>query len=299
MDLNAEYSGISVEAFPAVEPTRSKPLCAFTMDVEDWYQSSVDFDAPITERVVRNCDRFLDLLDHFGVKATFFVQGMVAKAFPGLVRTFLEQGHEVQSHGHSHRPLHGMNRDELRRELEFARKTLEDALGARIIMFRAQDFSILRDNIWALELIAEAGFEIDSSIFPLRTKRYGISGWPVGPSQARMQSGAVLVEVPVAVVKYGALWLPVAGGGYFRLLPQALLRRALSSIIAAGRPAIVYCHPYEIAPEEIDEYKGFVSPLFLQYQRLGRSQFESRLNHLFSELSFGRMDSVLANWGIV
>jgi polysaccharide deacetylase family protein (PEP-CTERM system associated) len=299
MDSNVGYSGISVETFPVVEPRRSEPLCAFTIDVEDWYQSSVDFDAPITGRVVRNCDRFLNLLDHFGIKATFFVQGMVAKAFPGLVRTFLEQGHEVQSHGHSHRPLYGMNRDELRRELEFARKTLEDASGARITMFRAQDFSILRDNIWALELIAEAGFEIDSSIFPLRTKRYGISGWPVSPARSRLQNGAALIEVPVAVVKYGAFWLPVAGGGYFRLLPQALVRRALSSIIAAGRPAIVYCHPYEIAPEEIDEYKGVVSPLFLQYQRLGRSQFASRLRHLFSELSFGRMDSVLANWGIV
>ena len=294
-----QYSGISVEAYPAVQPMRSEPLCAFTMDVEDWYQSSVDFDAPITDRVVRNCDRFLKLLDHSGVKATFFVQGLVAKAFPGLVRTFLQEGHEVQSHGHSHRPLHAMNHEQLRCELEFARKTLEDVSGTRITMFRAQDFSILRENIWALELVAEAGFEIDSSIFPLRTTRYGISGWPAGPSRGRLQNGAVLIEAPVAVVKYGALWLPVAGGGYFRLLPQALLCWALSSITAAGRPAIVYCHPYEIAPEEIDEYKGLVSPLFLQYQRLGRSQFGSRLEHLFSKLSFGRMDSVLANWGII
>lgn len=294
-----EYSSITVEAYPAVQPTRSEPLCAFTVDVEDWYQSSVDFDAPITDRVVRNCDRFLKLLDHFGVKATFFVQGLVAKAYPGLVCTLLREGHEVQSHGHSHRPLHAMNREQLRCELDFARKTLEDVSGVRITMFRAPDFSILRENIWALELVAEAGFEIDSSIFPLRTKRYGISGWPAGPSRGRLENGAVLVEAPVAVVKYGALWLPVAGGGYFRLLPQALLRSALSSITAAGRPAIVYCHPYEIAPEEIDEYRGLVSPLFLQYQRLGRPQFASRLGHLFSMLSFGRMDLVLANWRIL
>ena len=33
-------------------PISGHPLCAFTVDVEDWYQSSVDFDAPITERVV-------------------------------------------------------------------------------------------------------------------------------------------------------------------------------------------------------------------------------------------------------
>jgi hypothetical protein len=166
-------------------------------------------------------------------------------------------------------------------------------------MFRAQDFSILRDNIWALELVVEAGFEIDSSIFPMRTKRYGITGWPAGPSRAKMPGGAALLEVPVAVLRYGAMWLPVAGGGYFRLLPQQFLRWALSSITATGRPAIVYCHPYEISPEEIDEYKGRVSSMFLHYQRLGRSQFAPRMRHLFDALPFGRMDSVLSNWGVI
>jgi hypothetical protein len=86
----------------------------------------------------------------------------------------------------------------------------------------------------------------------------------------------------------------VAGGGYFRLLPQALLAWALASITATGRPAIVYCHPYEIAPEEIDEFRGRVSPLFLRSQRLGRPRFEARIKHLFNLLPFGRMDSVLA-----
>ena len=291
------HPNISIEAIPAVEPSRSGQLCAFTVDVEDWYQSSVDFDAPISERVVRNCDHLLNFLDQCGVKATFFVQGMVAQAFPALVRSFIEQGHEVQSHGHSHRPLYKMNHSELQQELEFARKTVEDAAGVRVTMFRAQDFSIRLDNIWALQLVAETGFEIDSSIFAMRTKRYGITGWPAGPARVRLQNGASLIEAPVAVMQYGAMRLPVAGGGYFRLLPQDLLHWALSSI-AESRPAIVYCHPYEFAPNELDDFKGRVSPLYRYYQSLGRSRYEPRLQHLFGGLPFGRMDSVLANWGV-
>ncbi len=294
-----DFSDISIEACPPGKPRRSGPLCAFTVDVEDWYQSSVDFDAPITELVVRNCDHLLKFLDQSGVKATFFVQGMVAQAFPALVQTFLQQGHEVQSHGHSHRPLYKMNRLELQRELEFSCKTVEDAAGVKVTMFRAQDFSIRRDNIWALQLLAEAGFEIDSSIFAMRTKRYGITGWPAGPARVRLPNGASLLEAPVAVMTYGAMSMPVAGGGYFRLLPQNLLHRALSSITAIGRPAIVYCHPYEFAPNELDDYKGRVSALYLYYQSLGRSQFVPRLEYLFSALPFGRMDSVLDNWGLL
>jgi polysaccharide deacetylase family protein (PEP-CTERM system associated) len=269
------------------------------VDVEDWYQSSVDFDAPISERVLRNCDRLLPLLDQCGVKATFFVQGLVAEAFPGLVRTFLQQGHEVQSHGYSHRPLFAMSRLELQRELEFARKSVEDVAGVEVTMFRAQDFSILQANLWALELVAAAGFKVDSSIFPIRTKRYGIANWPAGPTRWRSQSGAVLLEVPVAVLRCGAVGLPVAGGGYFRLLPRAFLAWALASITATGRPVIVYCHPYEITPEEIDEFRGRVPRFFLWSQRLGRQRFAARIKHLFNSLPFGRMDTVLTNWSII
>jgi hypothetical protein len=192
-----------------------------------------------------------------------------------------------------------MSRPELQRELDFARKTLEDATGVKVTMFRAQDFSIVRANLWALELVAATGFKVDSSIFPIRTKRYGIAGWPAGPARGRLQNGSVLLEVPVAVLRCGGIWLPVAGGGYFRLLPQAFLAWALASINAAGRPAVVYCHPYEIAPEEIDAFRGRVSPLFLRSQRLGRRRFAARIKHLFNSLPFGRMDSVLANWSII
>ncbi|MBK7453910.1 MAG: polysaccharide deacetylase family protein [Anaerolineales bacterium] len=94
-------------------------------DVEDWYQSSVDFDAPITERVVRNTERILAILDRRIVKGTFFLcKGRVAETFPHLVTTACREGHEIQPNGYSHRPLNKMDRKELQIELELARKPL-------------------------------------------------------------------------------------------------------------------------------------------------------------------------------
>jgi len=160
---------------PPTNPELSRN--AFTVDVEDWYQSRLDYDAPITERVVRNVDRILSVLDECGIKGSFFVQGKVAETFPKLVSSLVAEGHEVQSHGYSHRPLFAMSERELRDELERAKKTVEDAAGTPVIAFRAQDFSILAGNLWALELLADIGFEIDSSIFPMRSRH---SGSPVG-----------------------------------------------------------------------------------------------------------------------
>ena len=269
---------------------------AFTIDVEDWYQSSVDFDAAISERVVRNVDRVRAVLAAAGVKASFFVQGRVAETFPRLVQELVADGHEIQSHGYSHRPLSGMNRAQVRDELRRARATVEDAGGVRVTAFRAPDFSIGRENLWALEELAAAGFEVDSSIFPKRLARYGSDGGPTVPHQMTLANGATIWEAPVAVWEVAGWRVPVAGGGYFRLLPGAVLERAFRAMLATGQPVIVYCHPYEFSGNELAEYKGRVSGRFLLAQRLGRGAFVRRVRRLLAALPFGRFDQVLAMW---
>jgi polysaccharide deacetylase family protein (PEP-CTERM system associated) len=206
------------------------PRNAFTVDVEDWYQSCLDYDAPITERVIHNVDRILAVLDDCKVKGTFFVQGKVAETFPKLVRTLVDEGHEVQSHGYSHRPLFAMTRGELRDELERAKGTVEDAAGTAVTAFRAQDFSILAGNLWAVELLADVGFEVDSSIFPMRSRHYGIPGWRLEPHHIVLDDDRSVLEVPVAICSFGRLRFPVAGGGYFRVLPRWVLEAGFRSI---------------------------------------------------------------------
>ena len=272
------------------------PRCALTIDVEDWYQSSVDLDAPITSRVVRNMERVRGVLDDCGVKATFFVQGKVAETFPRLLQELLAEGHEIQSHGYSHRPLYQMDRAALRKELDRATKSIEDACGVRVNAFRAPDFSIFHGNLWALDVLAEMGYDVDSSIFPMAMKRYGIGGWDMSPSRVPLAGGASILEVPVAVWNAAGVRAPVAGGGYFRLLPQALLEGALRNILASGRPVVLYCHPYEFNPEELDDYRHQVSPWFRAYQGLGRRSFVGRMRHLLTRLPFGRFDDVIRGW---
>jgi polysaccharide deacetylase family protein (PEP-CTERM system associated) len=267
------------------------------VDVEDWYQSCIDFDAPITERVLRNTERILSVLDDARIKGTFFVQGLVAETFPELVATLVTEGHEVQSHGYSHRPLSAMDRGELRNELERARKSVEDAAGRPVTAFRAQDFSIGHGNLWALEVLASVGFEVDSSIFPMRSRHYGIADWPLEPHWVST-GGSRILEVPVAIWERRGRKIPVAGGGYFRILPRTLLERGLRAIVASGRPAIVYCHPYEFNEHELDDYRGRVRASIRLSQGIGRRAFVGRIRRLLEGMRFGRFDEVLSAWGI-
>lgn len=287
-----------IENAPLVPPSNgSLPHNAFTVDVEDWYQSCLDYDAPITERVLHNVERILAVLDDCGVKGSFFVQGRVAETFPRLVGTLVEEGHEVQSHGYSHRPLFAMTRTELRDELERAKGTVEDASGTAVTAFRAQDFSILAENLWAVELLADVGFEVDSSIFPMRSRHYGIPGWRLEPHHIVLSDDRRVLEVPVAICSFGRLRFPVAGGGYFRVLPGRLIEAGFRSIGADGRPAVLYCHPYEFNDTELGEY-GHVSRKLRLSQGIGRGSFVKRVRGLLGSSHFGRFSDVLAAWGL-
>lgn len=280
---------------PPVDTNR--PRHAFTIDVEDWYQSCVDYHAPITERVVRNVERILALLDECEVRASFFVQGLVAETFPNLVRTLVTEGHEVQAHGYSHRPLYAMDHGELRAELDRAKKTVEDAAGVAVTTFRAPDFSIGSANLWAFEVLAEVGFEIDSSIFPMRSGRYGVPDWEVAPHRLVSDGGLRILEVPVAIWGSGRIRFPVAGGGYFRFVPRRVIEHGLRSIEGAARPAVVYCHPYEFSDNEFAELPSIPRRTRMT-QAFGRDRFPDRIRRLFSEFKFGRMDDVLSTWGV-
>jgi polysaccharide deacetylase family protein (PEP-CTERM system associated) len=256
----------------------------------------LDYDAPISDRVVRNVDRILTVLDDCGIKGSFFIQGRVAETFPQLVSALVADGHEVQAHGYSHRPLFAMNPSELRNELERAKKTVEDAAGTAVTAFRAQDFSILESNLWALQTLAEVGFELDSSLFPMRARHYGIPSWRLEPHYVVVNDARIL-EVPVAIWSRGRFRLPVAGGGYFRVLPRRVIERGLESIGASGRPAIVYCHPYEFNSGELAEYPDVPRRLRLS-QGMGRRSFPNRVRAILDRFAFGRLTDVLEAWGL-
>jgi polysaccharide deacetylase family protein (PEP-CTERM system associated) len=242
-------------------------------------------------------DRVLSVLDEAKIKGSFFVQGRVAETFPNLVQSLVAEGHEVQSHGYSHRPLFAMNPAELREELTRAKQTVEDAAGTPVTAFRAQDFSILEANLWALETLAEVGFELDSSIFPMRSRHYGVANWRLEPHYVVLDGSFRILEVPVAIWSAGRMRMPVAGGGYFRLVPRHVIERGLRSIAASGRPAVVYCHPYEFNSDELADYPGIPWQLRLS-QGIGRGQFTNRIRTLLTKFSFGRLTDVLTAWGL-
>ena len=234
----------------------NRVLNALTVDVEDYFQASA-FDRLISRdswfqqesRVVRNTHQLLELFHRHQVRGTFFVLGWVAERFPSLVREIARCGHELGSHGFHHQLVYMLTRDQFRADVRQAKAAIEDAGGCRVRGYRAPSFSIVRSSLWALDVLIEEGHTYDASIFPIHHDRYGIPDAPRHVHRIERAAGSI-VEVPASTIRVGPVNLPIAGGGYFRVLPYAFTKWGIGRLNAAGERAIFYLHPWEIDPQQ-------------------------------------------------
>ena len=270
---------------------------AMSVDVEDYFQVSA-FDRVVSRagwddfesRVVPNTERILELFEGEGVRATFFVLGWVAERFPRLVRQIAAAGHEIASHGYHHQLLYTLTPAQFREDVRAAKALLEQASGTPVIGFRAPSYSIVESSLWALDILIEEAYSYDTSIFPIHHDRYGIPNAERHEHVVRRKAGT-LIELPASTTRVGKVNLPIAGGGYFRLLPYAWTRWGISRVNRLERkPVVFYFHPWEIDPDQPRFAVGAASRL-RHYTGLDRTP--ERLRRLMREFRFTSVAGVL------
>ena len=271
---------------------------AFTVDVEDYYQVEA-FSQHIQRsdwndypsHVERNTDEILLLLDNKSVKGTFFTLGCVAEKHPSIVRKIVEQGHEIASHGYSHKLIYKQSHEEFKQETIKSKAILEDNAQTEVRGYRAATYSITRESLWALDILVDAGFIYDSSIFPIRHDRYGIPDINPLPHILTTPRGQTIVEFPISTLKTKLLNVPIAGGGYFRLFPYAFTKWALGKVNQQNSEFVFYIHPWEIDKSQpVIKGAGFTTR-FRHYNNIGKCK--QRLEKLLVDFNFNTINVVL------
>ena len=269
---------------------------AMTIDVEDYFQVSAF--APVISRdswagrecrVERNVERILALLAKEKVHATFFTLGWIAERYPQVVRDIVAGGHELASHGYGHLRASDQTRAEFTDDVVRSKALLEDIGGVQVLGYRAPSFSIGTANLWALDVLQEAGYRYSSSIYPIQHDHYGM---PDAPRFAFYPNGPDgLLEIPITTVQVMQRKLPAGGGGYFRLLPYALSRWMMERVNQVDQQsAIFYFHPWEIDPGQPRPAGASMKSRFRHYVNLGR--MEGRIAQLTRDFKWDRMDRI-------
>ncbi|MBU1479799.1 MAG: DUF3473 domain-containing protein [Gammaproteobacteria bacterium] len=271
-----------------------KKLNALTVDVEDYFHVAA-FEKQITPadwqdmtpRVDRNTRVLLDQFDRNNAKATFFFLGWVAERFPDLVKEVQRRGHEVASHGFSHTRVHQQTPVEFRDDVVKAKDILEQLIGEPVIGYRAPSFSINKQSEWAFEILKDIGHVYSSSTYPIKHDLYGVPDWP---QQPYMRPEGIW-EIPMPTLTMFGRQLPIAGGGYFRLMPYWLSSKLISKFIQEDRmPYMFYFHPWEVDPDQPRVAGAGSKSKFRHYVNLDK--MEGKLDSLLTQFNWGSLGQV-------
>jgi polysaccharide deacetylase family protein (PEP-CTERM system associated) len=234
--------------------------------------------------------RILRLLADAECTATFFVLGWLARRQRRIVELIAAAGHEVASHGGQHQMLTRMTPQQFRCDAADSRKLLQDISGQPVLGYRAPTFSLVQPTAWAIDVLAETGYSYDSSIFPIRHDRYGVSDAPRQPHLAAGPGGGRLLEIPPLTWRLWRANIPVGGGGYLRLLPVRAVRAGLRQAQQHGYSGMIYMHPWEIDPHQPRLPMGTLSRW---RHRVGLCSAEVKLQSLLGRYRFSDVRSLL------
>lgn len=267
-----------------------------TVDVEDYFQVSA-FEPYINKtqwnelehRVERNTQHILDMFAEKKVKATFFTLGWVAMRYPELIKRITREGHELASHGYEHIRVTQQTPDQFRADIRKTKKLLEDLAGVEVRGYRAASYSIGRDNLWALEVLAEEGHQYSSSIYPVKHDLYGMPEAPRFVYQPI--AGSDFKEIPITTLNIANKNYPCGGGGFFRLYPYFFSRWAFNRINQKEQqPGIFYFHPWEVDPEQPRQENLHFKAKFRHYLNLDR--MENRIQALLNDFQWDTMQAI-------
>jgi polysaccharide deacetylase family protein (PEP-CTERM system associated) len=227
---------------------------ALSFDVEEWFQTETasryyprkEWEG-LDGCLERTVPRILELLRNSGSRATFFFLGWVVDQAPHLPRAVMEEGHELASHGYSHRLLTDMTAEELGEELRLTGAAFQSAGLPRPRGFRAPSFTMVSETLWAVDQLSKQGYLYDSSVYPMFRHRYGMPGAPLAPFRLPGPKSEI-TELPMAIATVGPTRFPVAGGAYLRFTPPWLYLALLRKVRRQGRVPVLYLHPWELDP---------------------------------------------------
>ena len=205
--------------------------------------------------------RLLDLYGKYGVKATFFYTGHIARLYPEVVRMAYRKGHEIGSHGLTHevsKAFDVMPPEEQLSHLRKSKEILEDIIGEEVVSFRAP---AARVDKGFPKVLQEAGFKVDSSVSSQRMDMMFSFGalkklnWLVAPRKAYFaqnenifrKGDSTILEIPISAMGFPYI------GTFMRIAPvlNRLTRNVLYfETLCNGRQFVFLTHPNEFIDEE-------------------------------------------------
>lgn len=257
-----------------------------TFDTEEWfnYAQMNGKKGNFLPDVDRVQNELLDKLDEHNIKATFFVLGVVAREHPYVVKNIEARGHDIGCHSDVHEKLWQFSPAQLKDDTRKAIDSIEQLIGKKIIEYRAPAFSIGKENVWALEVLAENGITTDCSIFPGARDFGGFPEFTEAAPCMVSHNGIELKELPISLANVAGKKLAYSGGGYFRMLPYWFVKK----LVREHDYNMMYMHVHDFNGKQ----KRIISARYVKNYYGNRTSMK-KLERLLSDFSFNNVQSAV------
>lgn len=235
-----------------------------TVDIEEWYDLDYirKYKVDKSVEVIPEIIDFLDLLDEFQIKATFFVLADAVEKNMDIIREIALRGHAIGCHGFDHELLYKKDAERFKKEVIKAKEKIEEGAKCIVNGYRSACFSMERDK---LDIIHELGYKYDSSYIKFEQhplyRSIDLNGFEKVDDLVYRKDNFFEYEIPTLKIrKYS---LPISGGGYLRLFPLWIFRILIKKYAKQQENFLLYLHPFELTkiklplPKEISIKEHF------------------------------------------
>jgi peptidoglycan/xylan/chitin deacetylase (PgdA/CDA1 family) len=141
--------------------------------------------------------RILALLARHGIRASWFVPGVIIETYPEVCASVAQAGHEIGHHGWSHVPPAALSREQEEAGLIRANAAIERLCGRKARGYRSPAWDLSPHTV---DLLLEQGFDYDSSMMgddytPYRARRGDVASID---EPFRFGEATRLVEMPIS-----------------------------------------------------------------------------------------------------
>jgi len=233
----------------------------FSVDLEDWFFTG---DYPVDsaklkyyeQNLIINTRIILKLLNESKNTATFFVLGKIAESLPDLINEIHCSGHEIATHGYSHKKIYTMTEEEFNEDLDKTISAITKVTKIKPFGYRSPYFQI---QPWIFKVLNKFGVKYDSSM-----NIRGMGGESYRQDIYLSANTQNIIEFELENYNLFGVSIPINGGGYFRAYPYAIFKKLFTKCINKYNMRIFYIHPWDLGnsldkkfDNNINRFKNF------------------------------------------
>ena len=267
-----------------MEEKSTNKIAVFSIDVEEWYHLEY-FKNSKTDKnksVMDGLHTFIKIVDKHNIKASFFIVGELIQTLKKTIKNLDIEGHDIGLHSYFHKRPVVQNINEFIKDTKDTISEMKSILPNNSFGYRSPCFAIDRER---LDEVIKLGIQYDASKITQKEHplyvNLDLDGFEKQERDIYKKDFFKVFEV--STIKFLGVNIPIAGGGYLRIIPWPIYIWLLKKYLKESTFINFFIHPFELSSMNFDlpENTPYLTKFRYNYKR---NKVEKRLNRIIELL---------------